>query len=67
MSDAKPISVPADASLQISKEGKSLREEVPYLEAIGSLIYVIVGTRPDISYVAGVLSRYMSCPKEHHW
>jgi hypothetical protein len=67
MKDAKPISTPADPTNIISKDGKSLKECIPYQEAIGSLIYCMVCTRPDIAYIVGVLSRYMAAPKEHHW
>ncbi len=39
----------------------------PYLEAIGSLIYAMIATRPDICFAVGYFSRYMSSPKESHW
>jgi hypothetical protein len=67
MIDAKPISTPADPSLVIKADGKPVKDTVPYKEAIGSLIYCMVCTRPDIAYIVGVLSRYMAAPKEHHW
>ena len=40
---------------------------VPYASAVGSLMYAMVCTRPDIAYVVGVLSRYMSKPGKEHW
>jgi hypothetical protein len=40
---------------------------VPYASAVGSLMYVMVCTRPDIAHVVGVLSRYMSKPRKEHW
>ena len=39
---------------------------VPYASAVGSLIYAMVCTRPNISHAMGVLSRYMSNPREEH-
>jgi hypothetical protein len=39
---------------------------VPYENAIGSLMYVMVYTQPDISHVVGVLRRYMSTPGKVH-
>lgn len=33
---------------------------VPYAEAVGSLMYFMVCTRPDISYGASVVSRYLA-------
>ena len=40
---------------------------VPYASAIGSLMYAMVCTRPDIAHAVGVLSRYMSKPGKEHW
>jgi hypothetical protein len=40
---------------------------VPYAIAVGSLMYAMVCTRPNIAHVVGVLSRYMSKPGKEHW
>ena len=40
---------------------------VPYASAVGSLMYGMVCTRPDISYVVSVISRYMGNPRNGHW
>eukprot|EP00253_Pinus_taeda_P014751 PITA_14751 len=40
---------------------------VPYVSAVGSLIYVMVCTRPDIANAVGVLSRFMSKLGKEHW
>ena len=31
---------------------------VPYASAVGSLMYAMLSTRPDICYAVGVVSRY---------
>ena len=36
-----------------------------YRQLVGSLIYLTL-TRPDISFVVGVVSRYMQNPKKSH-
>jgi hypothetical protein len=41
-------------------------EHVPYASAIGSIMYVIVCTRPEISHVVGVLRIYISTPGKEH-
>ena len=38
-----------------------------YASAIGSLIYAQICTRPDITYVVGVLGRYQSNSGIDHW
>ena len=42
-------------------------EKFPYASAIGSLMYAQVCTRPDIVYIVGMLSRYLSNPGMDHY
>ena len=42
-------------------------KKVPYQSVVGSLMYAMVCTRPDLSYAVGVVSRFMSNPREAHW
>ena len=39
---------------------KKEMKNIPYASTLGSLIYTQVCTRPDISYVVGMLGRYQS-------
>ena len=41
--------------------------KVPYSSTIGSLMYAMVYTRPDIAHALGVVSRYMNNPVKEHW
>eukprot|EP00253_Pinus_taeda_P003724 PITA_03724 len=73
MQDSKPVKVPIPVSVRLFVEQcpKAQEEEedmscVPYASAVGSLMYVMVCTRPDITHAVGVLSRFMSkLGKEH--
>ena len=40
---------------------------IPYASAVGSLMYAMLCTRPDICYAVGVVSRYQSNPGQEHW
>jgi hypothetical protein len=40
---------------------------VLYARAIGSLMYAMVYTKPDIAHAVGVLSRHMSKLEKEHW
>lgn len=40
---------------------------VPYTNAVGSLIYLMVCSRPDIAYATSIISRFMSNPGKRHW
>ncbi|GJX69666.1 retrotransposon protein, putative, ty1-copia subclass [Tanacetum coccineum] len=41
--------------------------KVPYANVVGSLMYLMVCTRPDIVYTANVVSRYLVNPGKNHW
>lgn len=38
-----------------------------YQSRIGSVMYAMLGTRPDISFAITILSQYSSNPGEGHW
>ena len=40
---------------------------VPYASAVGSLMYAMVCTKPDIAHAVVVLSRFMSNLGKEHW
>ena len=40
---------------------------IPHASTIGSIIYVMLCTRPDVSYALSMTSRYQSNPDESHW
>ena len=40
---------------------------IPYASAVGSLMYAMLCTRPDICYSVGVVSRFQSNPGQQHW
>ena len=44
-----------------------LGPEVPYLSAIGALMYLANYTRPDIAFSVNLLARYCSAPTKRHW
>nr|GFD33911.1 retrovirus-related Pol polyprotein from transposon TNT 1-94 [Tanacetum cinerariifolium] len=46
-----------------SEEDKEDMSRVPYSSAIGSLMYAMVCTCPDLAYVVSVMSRYMHSPE----
>ncbi|KAH9651792.1 hypothetical protein KPL70_026888 [Citrus sinensis] len=40
---------------------------VPYASAVGSLMFAMICTRPDIAQAVGAVSRYMANPGGEHW
>ena len=47
--------------------GLGQMKAVPHTSAVRSLQYAQVCTRPDLSFVTGVLGRYKSNPGIEHW
>ena len=41
--------------------------DVPYRQAIGSLIYLVTGSRPDIAFAVSKLSQHLDKPLHSHW
>nr|GEX42753.1 retrovirus-related Pol polyprotein from transposon TNT 1-94 [Tanacetum cinerariifolium] len=50
-----------------SEEDKEDTSRVPYSSAVGSLMYAMVCTRPDLAHVVSVVSRYMHNPGKMRW
>ena len=49
-------------------EGEKLyMASIPYREAVGSLLWLGDGTRPDIAYAVNQVARYMDNPGPQHW
>ncbi|KAL5554637.1 hypothetical protein UlMin_042038 [Ulmus minor] len=40
---------------------------VPYSSAVGSIMYTMICTRPDVAYEISLFSRFMSNPGREHW
>ncbi|KAK3026864.1 hypothetical protein RJ639_041991 [Escallonia herrerae] len=73
MLNAKSVSTPLGAHFQLSSQlCPSTKEDVeymslsPYANAVGSLMYAMVCTRPDISHAVSMVSRYMGNPGKKH-
>ena len=69
MDRGKALSTPLPSYVKPSKqdfpqsdEEKAEMDKLPYVSAVGSLMYAMIATRPDIAFAVGVVSssRYMS-------
>ena len=69
MENANMITTPEDqhTNLALTKDSNEVGEQVPYRQAVGSLMFLATVTRPDISHAVGVASRYLNNPKTVHW
>lgn len=72
MKNCNSLATPMDSNIVLRKErdekGKIIKNEnIPYRELIGSLMYLAVGTRPDIMYAVSKLSQFLETPTNNHW
>ena len=74
MEDSKKGGVPMTKGTVLSKSQapsedheKKRMEAIPYASAIGSIMYAMVCTRPDVSYALSMTSRYQQNPGITHW
>lgn len=71
MSNCRSNAVPADpkalTSLQDIQSNDGEEMKIPYREAVGSLMFAAVVSRPDIMYAVGQVSRHLNNPDRSHW
>jgi hypothetical protein len=74
MQDSKKGFLPMSHGITLSKKQCALESDeqermrvIPYASAIGSIMYAMLCTRPDISYGLSATSRYQSNYGEAHW
>ena len=60
------IKLSASQSPQTPDEFAAMKNK-PYREAVGTLMYASLGTRPDIAYAVGILSKFNEKPGLVHW
>jgi len=69
MLGCKPAKSPLRSKtvMSLRKEGEEKADQARYLAAVGSLMYAMLGTRPDLAYPVGLLGRFASDPSVTHW
>nr|GFC75696.1 retrotransposon protein, putative, Ty1-copia subclass [Tanacetum cinerariifolium] len=74
MDNSKRGSIPMHEKLKLSKsQGASTHVElkrmqnVPYASTVGSIMYVVRCTHPDVPFAQNVTSRFQQNPGDIHW
>ena len=74
MEESKKGFLPMSHGVHLSKdmsprtqEEKEHMSRIPYAFAIGSIMYVMLCTRSDVSHALSITSRYQANPGEKHW
>ena len=76
MKDSKPTWTPMVTGAKLTAEDPKSNttitdmeisgKRVLYSSVVGSLMYAMMGTRPDIAYAVRVLGCFSAKPKNHH-
>ena len=74
LENANPVSTPIDPNINLDTPETSENEDKPnekisnsYATLISSLMYLALGTRPDISYAVNKLAQFTQKPQPKHW
>jgi len=71
MSTATTISTPADLHVRLTAlppdQSADIINPERYQSAVGSLMYAMIGTRPDIAFAVSAVSQYSTNPGPMHW
>ena len=74
LTNAKPVSTPMEPGTQYSIDqcpssiNQMLKmQEVPYSEAVGSVLWPAVVSLPDVVFAVGVFSQFIQNPGPAHW
>ena len=74
MQDSTRGFLPISRGIKLSKsqcpttqDERERMDKIPYASAIGSIMYAMLCTRPDVSYALSMTSRFQSDPGECHW
>ncbi|CAI7846245.1 unnamed protein product [Closterium sp. NIES-54] len=65
MAQAKPVSTPLPFGHQLAPPTSPSASSRPYAELVGSLIYAMMCTRPDLAYPISRVLRYLWGTKDH--
>ena len=68
MENAKPVSTPVDTGTKLIKSTDESEgvDQTLYQSAVGSLLYLSIGTRPDITYAVSNVAKFCANPNKQH-
>ena len=70
MDHSRPVSTPMDAGFKCEPTDATMTPSLlvkKYQQTVGSLLWLAMNVRPDITLAVSVLSKYMANPREKHW
>lgn len=69
MKDCKPVDnpcTPGEKLIRSTEDDEPFDKKI-YQSAVGSLLYLSIKTRPDISYAVSTVAKFSDNPNQQHW
>jgi hypothetical protein len=68
MGECPPLRTPLPSGTRVGPTATENPTDLQqYQSAVGSLMYLMVGTRPDLAFTVGAISQFMAAPQQEHW
>jgi len=74
MQDCKPNAIPADSNNELTNDHSPTTitemqdmSRIPFREAVGSLMFAAIVSRPNIMFATSQVSRFLQNPGQKHW
>ena len=65
------VATPVEGGTKLEKSGEGFiadpENRIQYQSAVGSLMYAMLGSRPDIAYAVGLVSQFSTNLNSQHW
>jgi hypothetical protein len=65
--NVKEVNTPFDSNYKLVENTRRAIAQLEYASVIGSMMYAMHCTRPDVAFAVNRLSRYTSSPSAEHW
>lgn len=69
MENANPSETPTASGAKLAKSQQPTADigEKPFRQAVGSIMYLMIGSRPDLAYAIQDVSQYLNSYDKSHW
>lgn len=67
MENCNQVTSPCDVAQKLTSRSNGSPVNVPYREAVGSLLFLVQGTRPDLAFAVSNVSRFNDKHDASHW
>ena len=75
LKNLNPVTMPLDPNVDLNRDEEPSDDDITqdtqgsgiYATMIGSLMYTVLGTHPDIAYATNRLAQFTSRPQPKHW